>query len=262
VIFLGNSDEDAGKEATYLDVMRAESVDGVILPPASRTDTSVRKLVDEGIPVVCVDRRLDRTLVDTVVIDNVRGAREAARHLIAMGHRRIGFIEGRAGLSTSEERLAGYRQALSEAGLGLDPQLIREGDSRYAGGRRLTTALLSAPDPPTALVVGNNLMTLGALESIRVLGLRIPRDVALIGYDDIPWALAMDPPLTVVRQPAYLLGRRAAEILLGRLREPDGDPVVEVLQPELVVRGSCGAPLGDPLATWPLPRPARPATPA
>lgn len=240
-VFLGNSDEDPAKEARYLDVMRAESVDGVILPPTSGSGAPVRRLVEEGIPVTCVDRRLRDTVVDTVVMDNQRGARSAAEHLIALGHRRIGFIEGLPGLSTSAERREGYRAALAGAGIEPDPALVRGGDSRQGSGRHLAGDLLAIPDPPTALVVGNNLMTLGALEAIRALGRVIPADVAVIGYDDMPWALAVDPPLTVVRQPAYDLGRRAMEVLLQRLGDPARGPELVVLQPELVVRGSCGA---------------------
>jgi DNA-binding LacI/PurR family transcriptional regulator len=178
---------------------------------------------------------------DTVVIDNERGAREATEHLLRLGHQRIGLIQGRPGLSTSRERLDGYRQALHDAGVQFDPLLVEEGDSRQASGRRLAPHLLAGERPPTALVVSNGLMTLGALESIHRLGLRVPEDVAIIGFDDMPWALAVEPPLTVVRQPAEAMGRRAMELLLRRVAEPERELQVVALQPELVVRGSCGA---------------------
>ena len=244
MVFVGNSDEDADKERNYLDLMRAESVDGIILPPTAEVEPALEALARGGIPVVCVDRRLPGAALDTVVADNVRGAREAAEHLLRLGHRRIGFIEGRPHLSTSRERLEGYRHALKDAGAALDPALVRAGDSRQASGYRLARELLEGPAPrarPTALLVGNNLMTLGALAAIRELGLRIPDDVAIIGYDDLPWAPAFDPPLTVVRQPAYELGRRATELLLSRVEEPEREPRLVVLEPELVVRRSCGA---------------------
>jgi DNA-binding LacI/PurR family transcriptional regulator len=239
-LFLGNSDENAAQEARYLDVMRAESVDGVILPPVSGSDAAVAGLVDDGIPVVCVDRRLRRTVVDTVTIDNETGARDATEHLVSLGHRRIGFVVGLPELSTSEERRRGYRMALDAAGIPVEPELVREGDSRQASGRRLAAELLELSDPPTALVVGNGLMTLGALEAIRASGRTIPDDVALIGYDDMPGALAFDPPLSVVRQPAHEMGRRALELLLDRIAHADRAPQLVMLQPRLVVRGSCG----------------------
>jgi DNA-binding LacI/PurR family transcriptional regulator len=240
-VLIGNSDEDAEKEARYLEVMRAESVDGVILPPTSGRDAAALDLARSGLPLVCLDRRLTRAKVDTVVIDNARGAYDAVEHLIALGHRRIGFIEGRPEISTSQERLEGYRRAMADQGLSLDPTLVRVGDSRQPSGQRLAAELLDAPDRPSALLVGNNLMTLGALAAIHERGLRIPRDVAIIGYDDMPWAPALDPPLTAVRQPGYELGGRAMELLLQRIRDPKRSTTVVVLEPELVVRRSCGA---------------------
>src|SRR5205085_8529 len=116
-------------------------------------------------------------------------------HLLRIGHRRIGFIGGRRQLSTTREREQGYRLALQAYGVSADASLVREGDSRQDGGRRMAAELLALPEPPTALLVGNNLMTLGALETIHGMGLRIPDDVAIVGYDDMPWALALDPPL-------------------------------------------------------------------
>ena len=240
-VFLGNSDEDLEKERRYLEVMRAESVDGVILPPSSITDPAVEELVRSGMPLVCVDRRVAKVKVDTVVVDNVRGAYEAAEHLIGLGHRRIGFIEGLHAVSTSRERLEGYRQALAAHGIPMDPELARAGDSRQASGRRRALELLGLGERPTALLAGNSLMTLGALEAIHQLGLGIPEDVAIVGYDDIPWALAVRPALTVVRQPGYQLGSEAMELLLQRIREPRRSTTAVMLQPELVVRRSCGS---------------------
>lgn len=242
LVFLGNSDEDMAKERRYLEVMRAEAVNGVILPPSSGDDDAAREFArSSGVPVVCVDRRLSRVITDTVVVDNVRGAYDAVDHLVRLGHQRIGFIEGRPEISTSQERLQGYRQALAAHGIPLDETLVRRGDSRQASGRHLTEELLALPQRPTALFAGNNLMTLGALEAIRQRRLRIPEDLALLSYDDMPWALAFDPPLTAVRQPGYEVGRRAMELLLARIREPGRAPSLVMLQPELVVRESCGA---------------------
>ncbi|HEX6938217.1 MAG TPA: LacI family DNA-binding transcriptional regulator [Longimicrobiales bacterium] len=240
-VLLGNSDEDAAKARRYVEVMRAELVDGFILPPTSDHDVAAIELARSRTPLVCVDRRLGRESVDSVLIDNVRGAYDATTHLIGLGHRRIAFIEGLPRISTSRERLEGYTRALVEHGIEPDPSLVRQGDSRQGGGRRMTEALLALEAPPTALLVGNNLMTLGALEAIHARGLRIPEDVAVVGYDDMPWALAFDPPLTAVRQPGYEVGRRAAELLLQRLDEPGRSTTIVLLQPELVVRGSCGA---------------------
>jgi DNA-binding LacI/PurR family transcriptional regulator len=241
MVFIGNSDEDAVRERRLLDLMRAESVAGIILPASSDIAQAVTELAAGGLPIVCVDRRVPRVALDTVIADNVHGARMAVDHLLRIGHRRVGYVGGRPELSTSRERLQGYQQALEEHGVPFDASLVREGDSRQAGGRQMTADLLRLPQPPTALLVGNNLMTLGALETIHLMGLRIPDDVAIVGYDDIPWALAFHPPLTAVRQPADEIGQRAAELLLQRIDNPKRSTSIVMLQPELVVRQSCGA---------------------
>ena len=240
MVFLGNSDEDAAKEKRYIDLMRSESVDGLLLPASSDIAETVSLLARQGLPIVCVDRRLPKATLDTVVADNVSGAHAAVDHLLRIGHRRVGFVGGRPEISTSRERLEGYRLALDEHGVAFDPSLVREGDSRQASGRALAQELLTMTDPPTALLVGNNLMTLGALEAIHVLRLRIPDDVAIVGYDDMSWALAFDPPLTAVRQPSFEIGARAAELLLQRIADPKRTASLVMLQPELVVRQSCG----------------------
>lgn len=253
-VLIGNADEDEEKESRYLQVMRAESVDGVILPPSSGRSPAAEDLLRNGTPVVCVDRRLAGPQVDVAVIDNVRGAYDATAHLIAAGHRRIGFIHGKPQLSTSRERLQGYRDALLDHTIEFDAALTRSGDSRQASGRRLSAELLRIDPPPSALLVGNSMMTLGALEAIREAALRIPGDLALIGYDDMPWALALDPPLSVVRQPGYELGARAMELLLQRIQDPTRSATVVMLQPKLMIRGSCGA------GRSPAPEPTRAET--
>lgn len=245
-VLIGNADEDLEKETRYLEVMRSESVDGIMLPPSSEAGSAAIGMWRDGMPLVCVDRRLAGVDVDTVVVDNARGAYDAAAHLIGLGHRRIGFVEGIPGISTSRERLQGYRAALRDHGIETGRELIRSGDSRAESGRRLGAELLGHLERPEALLVGNGMMTLGVLEAIRELGLRIPDDVAVVGYDDMPWAHVLTPPLTVVRQPGYELGSRGMELLLGRIAEPGRSTASISLQPELVVRGSCGASLSTP----------------
>lgn len=240
-LILSNSDEDPKKQRLAIDVLMTEDVDGVIVPPVRPQDPEVNRLVENDIPVVCVDRRLRNTPVDTVLSDNRKGARIAVSHLLEQGHERIGFVGGIPDISTSTERRDGYEQALQDHDLCVDPQLIKEGDSRQERGQYLTQQLLDLDHPPTALFTGNNLTTLGALSALNTRGLRVPEDVALVGYDDVPWAMALNPPPTVVDQPAYEIGNQAAEILFERLNEPTRDPTVDTLQPELIIRESCGA---------------------
>ena len=237
-VILGHSDDSVPREELYLDLFRSESVDGIILPTVRQGHIEADDLTRDGIPVVCVDRSA-ACCVDTVVSDNERGAREATDHLIRLGHRRIGFVSGLADISTSRERLAGYRAALGAAGLEAEA-LVRAGDSRQQSGLDRTRELLDLPAPPTAILAGNNLMTLGALSAIRERGLRVPQDLSLVSYDDVPWASAFNPPLTAVSQPGYEMGRHAAALLLRRIESPDVPVEVTVLEPSLIVRGSSG----------------------
>jgi DNA-binding LacI/PurR family transcriptional regulator len=237
-LLLCNSDENPDKEQFYLDVMRSESVDGIVLPPFEETDTAVADIIKTGMPVVCVDRSLSKVKTDLVEVDNYRGAFEAVSHLIEKGHRSIGLIEGRTQVSTSRERRRGYLDALNEAGITPRKDLMREGDFRQESGRVLATELLSLKKPPTALFAVNNLMTVGALNAVHERNLRVPQDVAIVGFDDLPWAEALDPPLTVVRQPAYEVGKQAMELLLKRIMEPTRPTVTMRLLPQLIIRRS------------------------
>jgi DNA-binding LacI/PurR family transcriptional regulator len=237
-LILCNSDENLAKERFYLEVMQAESVDGIVLPPFNDTDAGVVELVKTGIPVVCVDRSHAKVKTDLVEVDNYQGALEAVRHLIERGHRSIALIEGRTQVSTSRERRRGYLDALAANGITPRKELMRAGDFKQESGRILTNELLDLRKPPTALFVCNNLMTVGALSALHQRGVRIPQELALVGFDDLPWAEALDPPPTVVRQPAYDVGRQAMELLLKRIMEPNRLPVTVRLRPELVIRKS------------------------
>lgn len=240
-LILSNSDEDPQKQAVALETLRTESVDGVIVPPVREHDPEVVDLVESGVPVVCVDRQLADVRVDTITSDNFEGAYAAMEHLLRLGHRRIGFVGGIARISTTHERRRAYEKALTDHDIPVEPALLREGDSRLESGRQLTSELLALDAPPTALFTGNNLMTLGAFVALNEHALRIPQDMAVVGYDDVPWAAALNPPPTVVDQPGYEMGRRAADMLFQRIARPDQTPTTVTLQHRLVVRESCGA---------------------
>jgi len=238
-VLLCNYDEDEVKERFYLDVLQSESVDGIILPPIHETDPAVLQVVRNGTPVVCVDRSLSSGNLDKVEVDNHTGALKAVEHIIARGHRRIGLIGGPADSSTGRERLRGYKDAHAQAGLALKPDLIRFGDYKQASGEAIAHEMLTMSDPPTALFVCNGLMTAGALETIAALGLKIPKQVALVGFDELLLADVFNPPLTVVRQPAYEVGKSAAELLLKRIEDPARPATSLKLLPELIIRKSC-----------------------
>jgi len=243
VTFLFNSDEQPEKEARAIGTLRGHLLQGLIIVPTSGTREHLKSL--PHLPVVELDRVSGNPQSITVTVDNLGGAAAATAHLIELGHRRIGMIVGQLDISTAVERHAGYSSALKTAGLTYDPLLVRLGQHREDDGHRATRELLSLPTPerPTALFVGNNEMTVGAVLAARELGLRIPEDLSIVGFDDSRWAQTMSPPLTVISQPAYDLGTHACEQLLARLARERPGPVLRVQLPtELIIRESTGPP--------------------
>jgi len=234
-VVLCNSDEDLAEEAQYFEVALAEQMSGVIISPASDRLTNIGALLARGIPVVTIDRRLRNTQVSSVVVDNRNGARVATRHLLDAGYERVGCIVGPLATSTARERLAGYRAAFREVGLRVDESLIRVSDYKEAGGYASANDLLSGATSPDALFVTNNLMTVGALEALSDMGVRVAQDVGVVGFDDNPWARLMRPTLSTVAQPTYDIGRRAADLLLSGAADP---PVVLTLPTSLMARDS------------------------
>ena len=238
-LLLCNSDEDPGKEQVYIEFMRDERVAGVIASPTEEAATSLQVLIDAGIPVVAIDRRSSRTPVDTILLDHVKSSYELTGHLIQHGHRRIGAIIGVTTSTSGQERMQGFRHAMDEAGIAVGADLIRLVKPTEETGYAAARALMTLPVPPTALFTGNNLLTVGALKALRALDLQIPRDVSLVGHDELPWMALLAPGITVSAQPIYEMGKQAVEMLLARIRG-DAQPVREVrLNPTLIVRQSC-----------------------
>lgn len=237
-LVLCDADEDVAKEARYLDLVVAERMAGVIVSPASPTASDLGPLVAHGIPVVLVDREVESPALDTVLVDNRRGARDAVEHLIENGYQRIACITGPEFTTTGAERLAGYRDAVDRAGRPFDPALVRFADFRETGGFVATRSLLELSAPPDAIFVANNLMTLGALGAIEEAGWAIPAQVALVGFDDMPWARLIRPPLTTVSQPTYAVGQETARLLLRRVQGDQSPPRHVMLATTLRVRGS------------------------
>lgn len=235
-LVLCNTDEDVAKEAAYVDIAVADGMAGVIIAVADNRRSSLEPLLQAGIPVVAIDRRPKLDGIDSVVVDNRLGAAQATAHLLAGGAGRVACITGPARISTAQARLAGYRDALAAAGLPAARRLERRADFREDGGHAATCSLLDDAEPPDAIFVANNRMTLGALRALRERGRRVPDDVGIVGFDEAPWAPLVDPPLTVVAQPTYELGRRAAELLATA--EPGRPARHLVLDPTLTVRAS------------------------
>lgn len=239
-LILGNSDEQAEREQKHLAVMRAEGAAGLILVPSDAPHANYESLRTWDIPIVAADRMPRGLLVDLVCSDNRDGARAATSHLIAHGYKDIAIINGPDGVNVAEDRLAGYREALLAAGIKPRHSLIIHSNFRQAGGRASMLRLLDQARPPRAVFVANNLMTLGALQAIHERGMAIPEEVAVVGFDDMPWAVSLRPALTVVAQPIEEIGREAAELLLQRLKTPNQLVRQIVLSTQLIIRSSCG----------------------
>ncbi|WP_432253766.1 LacI family DNA-binding transcriptional regulator [Streptomyces sp. HNM1019] len=243
-VVLCNSDEDTDKERRYLEVALGEQMAGVIVAAASQDETDLGPLTDRRVPVVAVDRRPRDAEVDAVRVDNHHGGEVATRHLLQAGYHRIACITGPEGASTSEERLAGHRAALRAAQGGAaaaDDTYVRHADFRVDGGRAAMRELLALPEPPDAVFVANNLMTIGVLDALREAD-RTPPGVGVLSFGDVPWASLVRPSLTAVELPSYELGRTAADLLLQRMDGGVSPVQTVVLRTKLQVRESTAGP--------------------
>lgn len=241
-VMLCNTDEDPAKQQKYIEVCRSKIVDGFIIAVASERDRYLEKVEREALPFVFIDRVCEGISADAVVVDNRDGAFKAVSHLLGLGHRRVAIITGKPDTLTGRERLQGYLEALKEFGLTPDDELIRDGGFTIEGGYEATRAVLAHKDPPTALFISNNAMTIGCLKALSEARVRIPDQMSVVCFDDSEWAEFFTPPLTVVRQPTYTMGMLAGEILFQRILGAASSERKEVvLKPELVIRESCGA---------------------
>ncbi|ADB29379.1 transcriptional regulator, LacI family [Kribbella flavida DSM 17836] len=240
-VFLCNSNEDAGREADYLDLLEQQRVQGVLITPIDPHSSRIATLPLRGTPVVVVDRSLDDAQHCSVAVDDVLGGEVALTHLIELGHERVAFVGGPNTIGQVTDRREGARNALEEAGLPaenlveLTTAALTVAEGRGAGQR---LAGLPADRRPTAAFCANDLLALGLLQQCVSLGLRVPEDLAIVGYDDIEFAAAAAVPLTSVRQPRQLLGKTAAELLLDESSNPDHEHQRVTFTPELVVRTS------------------------
>jgi LacI family transcriptional regulator len=244
-LVLSNTDEDPDREAASLGVMAAERAAGLIIATTNENGTALRRFADMGMAIVAIDRHIADLPTDSVVVDNESASHEAVTHLLRLGHRRIAIVGGPRDADTARERRRGYERALHDARIAIDPELVRAGDFRETAGLTVTRELLDLPEPPTAIFAVNNLTTIGVLGALRERSVEVPTDMSVVGFDDIPTAELMQPPLTVVQQPTYRVGARAADLLIRRLREPEAAVKEVVLAARLIVRGST-APLRAP----------------
>ena len=239
-LILCNSEGDVDRERFYINVLLEKQVDGLILVAAGSSTSSIADIALP--PMVVVDRDLPNIHADAVLTENAQGGRLATGHLLALGHRRIACITGASDVTSAAERATGYRQALVAAGVAVDESLVVKAAFDYASGYAAAKGLLTCPNPPTAIFACNDLMAVGAISAGIELGLRIPADLSIVGFDDVQLASFANPPLTTVAQPKREMGDLAVSLLLERMVNPAIPPRRRWLGTELVVRGSTSMP--------------------
>lgn len=236
-VILCNSDRSTEKELAYLDMLIAKRVDGIVYTTMSTQLDQLRPLLNNQIPLVLFEREFDE--IDAVLLDNVHGGFTATQHLLDLGHRRIACICGPDAKTRSHARIRGYEQALTAAGVSIDPELIQAGDWTCESGQKCAQQLLDLPVRPTAIFACNDLMAIGALTLLRERGVRVPEDVSVIGFDNIGFGAFTTPPLTTLATPITAIGQRLAQLLLGRISgQLPPEPQRIVVEGQIVVRGS------------------------
>jgi len=236
-----NTDESETEEEKYTNILVQKQVDGVLLVPACSNPKSVGFLRSNDIPVVLIDRSVPGVQADLVRGDSESGAYNLINLLIKLGHVKIAIVTGPQGISTSEDRVIGYQRAMAEAGLET-LESVYYGSFTQASGYELTNRALTLTPRPTALFGANNFISIGVMKALRDAGLRVPEDIAVVGFDDLPETMVVDPFLTVASQPAYEMGQRATELLLDRLSKKSLEENKEIVLPtDIIERRSSGA---------------------
>ncbi|MGW1910791.1 LacI family DNA-binding transcriptional regulator [Streptomyces sp. NPDC002076] len=239
-VIIGNADEQPELQDHHVRNLLERRIDGLLVSPTDGGSPLMLDAARAGTPMVFVDRWIPGVDVPVVRADGRRAIRDLVAHLYALGHRRLAIIAGPAATTTGSERVEAFREAMGEYGLPLPEAYTGQGDFQAESGRRVTEGFLDLPEPPEVVFATDNLMALGALDAVRARGLRVPDDLALAAFDDIPWFVHTDPPVTAIAQPTGELGRAAVRALVDRI---EGRAAASVaLTARLVVRRSCGEP--------------------
>lgn len=232
------------EEINALRMFEVNRVEGIVLnasegEPDEECDAIINRFLSRNVPVVLAGRPARGLKVDEIVLRNIEGVERLVAYLAKIGHKRLGFIGGHAQNFASQERRKGFERGLKAAGLTLDPRWITHGDFTAESGRRQARALLEQDQRPTAIVAMNDLLAIGAMKACAEIGLRVPQDVAVTGYDDIQLAQLITPALTTLRQPQEQIARECVNLLIGRIKSRKLQPCRKlVYDPELIVRAS------------------------
>jgi LacI family transcriptional regulator len=238
---LCNTDESEEKQDQYLHMLLRRRIDGILLVPASSSPDPIRLIQKQGIPVVVLDRSVPNVDVDIVRADSEAGAYQLAKHLISFGHRHITILAGPQGVSTSVDRVNGFCRALSDTGLDPCNTQVLWGNYTEESGYEMAREALAATPKPTALFAANNFVAIGALRALREADHRIPEDIAMVAFDDIPLTYTVEPFLTVATQPAREMGKQAVRLLLARIKGDTGRQSQQIILPTgMIIRSSSG----------------------
>jgi DNA-binding LacI/PurR family transcriptional regulator len=244
-VILATSQAQAERELAVVRSFQARRVDGILVA-SSRVGALHERLLSElHVPIVLLNNQHPSAFAHSVSFDNEQGAYEATRHLVELGHTRIAYLGDEFGLHSDEERYGGFCRMMAEAGLAVDPSLVKRGNGKPEGAREAARELLAAVDMPTAVFCYNDMSALGVLFEASLGGFRVPEDISVVGFDDIFFSTYLRPPLTTVRQPMKELGRRATQLLLALLRKEEAERTV-LVEGKLVVRGSTAEPRASP----------------
>ena len=238
-VVLCNTDEAESKQAQYVSVMLRKQVDGFLLVPVQHSTEMIRKIQQQEIPVIVLDRTVSGVDVDIVRCDSGKGAYQVTNHLLEQGHRNIAILSGPPEISTAVDRVEGYRRAMADAGVTVNEANIIWGNYGHDAGYEDTKRILQMVPRPTALVAGNNFIAIGAMHALGEGNIHVPQDMALVSFDEFPLGLMVEPFFTSVIQPAYQMGYQATELLLSRISGNAAQPYQEIVLPvEVVIRRS------------------------
>jgi LacI family transcriptional regulator len=245
-VILCNTDADPFQEKKSIEILLSRQIDGLIITSAHST-ANLNEYLRENCPIVLVNRDPFPGRFDFVGIDNISSARMAVNHLIKLGHQRIAFIEGEPESPASFGRYEGYKKALQEAGFSLQENYVKMGYLKYEGGYRAMISFLKEPSPPTAVFCANDMMALGAIDACKEKGVKVPQNIAVVGFDDMWIASLKTVQLTTVRQPRYQMGAKAVDFMIERIQGERGEIKRVMLPTKLVIRQTCGKILKDEL---------------
>ena len=244
-LILCNTDGDSIKTSSYLQMLAQKRVDGILIMCTAYDDAQFETIsAQRNLPMVVMDWGPTDAYLDRIQDNSFKGGLLATQYLIEAGHRDIAYIGGPKEKLPAQQRIKGFRQAMADAGISINPDWVLESDFECEGGRRAMTALLTRDKLPTAIFAGNDMMAMGVMSVAQQQGLLVPEQLSIVGYDNISFSAYFSPPLTTVNQPKEPLAKLAVSTLIDRLNEPRSEGKVMMLEPDLVIRNSVAAPAG------------------